>query len=120
MICHVDLAGPYTAEADGKTEMNLLHRTDDGRAVVFFGRVVGDAAYTYTLGTGPIGVDQFFYIIEGTTSCTTPEGVRHSWGPGSLVFVSEDEVGLEWEYSPGSQTAVVVLSPDESSPPAGA
>jgi hypothetical protein len=76
----------------------LLHRSDDGRHLVFASEAPAGARFTETRDS----LEEAFYILEGEARCTLPGGETLSWKAGDLVYWPYDEP-MQIEYSPGSR-----------------
>ena len=88
---------PQRTEYHGApAEVQVIHRSSDGRHITFYGAIPEGVSFTEPPGN----VEETFYMIEGTIKCTPKGGETVTWGPGDLVYWPYDEE-LELEYSPG-------------------
>jgi hypothetical protein len=73
-----------------------LHRSSDGRLLVFCSEMTDGARFTETRA----GLEEVFYVIRGQVRCELASGEVREWGEGDLVYWPYDE-GMTIEYSPG-------------------
>jgi len=78
------------------TDIHVVQRSPDGRHMTFYGAVPDGVRFTEVPGE----LEETFYIIEGTVTCTPKGGQTVVWGPGDLVYWPYD-TELELEYSAG-------------------
>jgi ethanolamine utilization protein EutQ (cupin superfamily) len=86
---------PYGAAANNL----LLHRSGDGRHLVFASEIPDGAHFTETRDS----LEEVQYIIKGTIRCTLESGEVLTWKAGDLVYWPYDQK-MELEYSPGLHT----------------
>jgi hypothetical protein len=100
MIRHVSVTDDeytHTRHFHGAAANNLLlHRSADGRHLVFASEMPEGARFTETRDS----VEEAFYLIRGTVRCTLASGEVLTWREDDLVYWPYDQP-MEIEYSPG-------------------
>jgi glyoxylate utilization-related uncharacterized protein len=75
----------------------LLHRSSDGRHLVFASEAPQGARFTETRDS----LEEAYYIVKGTVRCKLATGEVLRWKEGDLVYWPYDQK-MEIEYSAGS------------------
>lgn len=82
-------------------------RSQDGHFDMGIYRTEGEHFYQ---ASGPYGIDEFMYFLEGSVRVTAADGTVTEVGPGEALLIPK-----EWEgswYSPGYTKIYVIYSPD--------